>query len=78
MYGPEVEDSKSKGRISKLRHFIRQKRLFATKGYFSCGIGIVICYSTLLNRFIASPAAALLTMTSVDTLICSNVLNFSF
>jgi len=38
--GFEVEDSKSKGRISKLRHFIRQKRLFATKGYFSRGIGI--------------------------------------
>jgi len=37
----EIEDSKSKGRISKLRHFIRQKRLFATKGYFSHGIGIV-------------------------------------
>ena len=40
MYGFEVEDSQSKGRISKLRHFIRQKRLFATKGYFPCGIGI--------------------------------------
>jgi len=34
VYGFEVEDSKSKGRISKLRHFIRQKRLFAMKGYF--------------------------------------------
>lgn len=41
MYGFEVVDSESKGRISKLRHFIWQKCLFATKGYyFLCGIGI--------------------------------------
>ena len=38
----------------------------------------VICYFTLLNHFMASPAAALLAMPSVDTVICSNVLNFAF
>ena len=48
MYGFEVEDSESKGRMSKLRHFIRQKRLFATKGYFPCGIGIEILLACLV------------------------------
>ena len=38
----------------------------------------VICYFTLLHRFIASPAAALLVIPYVDTVICSNVLNFAF
>ena len=36
-----------------------------------------ICYFTCLNWFIASPMAALLAIPLVDTLICSNVLNFA-
>ena len=38
----------------------------------------VICYFSLLNFFIASPVAAILAMTSVDTVTCSNILNFAF
>jgi hypothetical protein len=38
VYTFEVQESESKGRISKFQHFIRQTRLFATKGYFFGGI----------------------------------------
>ena len=38
MYTFEVQESESKDRISKFQHFIRQTRLFSTKGYFFGGI----------------------------------------
>ena len=38
VYTFEVKESESKGIISKFQYFIRQTRLFATKGYLFVGI----------------------------------------
>ena len=48
MYTFKVKESESKGKISKFQHFIRQTCLFAVKGYFSCGIGLVFLVPTIL------------------------------
>ena len=59
MYGSEIEEPESRGRISEFQHFIRQARLFATEGYcfgaieigIQCFLGGVVHSLSFPNSF---------------------------